>query len=353
MTTYGTERSPCGLRTVVVCVVALITAACGSEGGIPGLAGVQSGLLVRNDTGEQQQGPVLNDGGEQQQGPALASHVYDGASLGGRPLANVHVEDGELVAELDGAVLRGTALAGAVLSARVVDAATSPPTVTWVEHRIAEVQPELEARDRAPLGRTFLYTVEKYDGAAGAWVPFCQVADPDGLHVAIPIAAVWDERANRVESATEFTFACTTGAIGKCYRWGYRPWLSAAGGPEGMRGLHQACVRMARADYCGDGVPHTRTGTRIMIWDTVGPFQTYEHIPGFAFEAGWGPGGAVCMSHERWRTIGQSAHLDCPDRLIPPGSINGAASVCDDQGVAGTFGGGPSLFNASALNLAH
>jgi hypothetical protein len=312
-------------------------AACGSDSGISELVGAQAALLVLNDDGSQQQGPALNDGGSQQQGPALASHVYGGASLGGSSLSNLHVEDGELVAQLGGVTLRGMELAGALLSARVVDATTTPPTVTYVEHRIAAVQPELETRDLTPAGRTFLYTVEKYDGAAGAWVPFCQVADPDGLHVAIPIAAVWDEHANRVASTTEFTFACTTGAIGKCYRWGYRPWLSAGGDPEVMRNLHQACVRMARADYCGDGVPHTRTGTPIVIWDTVGPFQTYEHIPGFVFEAGWGPAGAVCMNHERWRIAGEPGQIDCGDRLIPPGSVNDAACA--------------SLFNASRLSL--
>jgi len=51
--------------------------------------------------------------------------------------------------------------------------------------------------------------------------------------------------------------------IAKCYRWGYRPWVTGYGD---LATMHWTCTRLARADYCGDGVPHTRNGTTINVW---------------------------------------------------------------------------------------
>ena len=56
---------------------------------------------------------------------------------------------------------------------------------------------------------------------------------------------------------------------------------------------YQACVRMVRADYCGDGVEHTRNGTPVDIFDRVG-VQKDEPAPPLSFEAAWGPEGAIC-----------------------------------------------------------
>lgn len=54
------------------------------------------------------------------------------------------------------------------------------------------------------------------------------------------------------------------GGIAKCVDMGYKPWTSAADE------LHQACVRMVRADFCGDGVPFTVDGTAIDVQDWTG-----------------------------------------------------------------------------------
>ena len=43
------------------------------------------------------------------------------------------------------------------------------------------------------------------------------------------MAAVFDEHGDRSTPAGMFTFACTSGVIAKCYRWGYRPWLTGYG----------------------------------------------------------------------------------------------------------------------------
>ena len=47
-----------------------------------------------------------------------------------------------------------------------------------------------------------------------------------------------------------------------------------------------------RADYCGNGKPHTRDGTRIELWDREG-IQVDTSEPGLTFEAAWNEDGAV------------------------------------------------------------
>lgn len=303
-----------------------------------------------NAPGEEMQGSEMNAPGEEMQGPRVDAHAFSGGELNGMPLQNLRIEAGELVAERNGVTLRGASLIGAKLQAKIVDRRTTPQTVTWREHRIANVQAELSHRDRFPTGQTYLYSIERFNASTGAWTQACPT-DPDGLNAAIPIAAVWDTRGNRVESTSEFTFACTTGAIGKCYRWGYRPWIAHPDGPQVMKDAHQACTRMARADYCGDGRSHTQNGTGIMIWDTIsspGPIQTWAHIEGMVFEAGWKPNGAACLLHPRWITTGENPQIQCADRVIPPGVVSGNTVLC------GNAAGTPStvtLFNESRLNV--
>src|SRR5262245_41887013 len=61
------------------------------------------------------------------QGMNMQGILVAGATLDDRPLDNVRVERGELVAEQDGATLRGTALTGAQLVAQVRNLKASPP----------------------------------------------------------------------------------------------------------------------------------------------------------------------------------------------------------------------------------
>jgi hypothetical protein len=123
---------------------------------------------------------------------------------------------------------------------------------------------------------------------------------------AIPLRGQWDDRAGW--SPQGITLACVSGAIGKCVTWGYRPWA------PGMRDFHQACIRMIRADYCGDGAGHTRDGTPIDIWDIHG-FIRRDGVPGMQLEATWGPKGATHI----WRTRYSEGEADvlrnCPDRM--------------------------------------
>lgn len=88
------------------------------------------------------------------------------------------------------------------------------------------------------------------------------------------------------------TYACMTGAIAKCVEWGYAPWRAGAE-------AHASCTRLARADYCGEGVPWTRNGTVVSAYDTLG-IHASPASSRLVFEAAWGPGGAVCVARPRY-----------------------------------------------------
>jgi hypothetical protein len=80
-----------------------------------------------------------------------------------------------------------------------------------------------------------------------------------------------------------------------------------------MEPYYQACVRMVRADYCGDGVGHTKNGTPIDLFDRIG-VQKDEPAEGMGFEAAFGPAGAVCVRHPRWREL---VDLDALEAACP------------------------------------
>jgi hypothetical protein len=290
----------------------------------------------------------MNMQGMNMQGMNMQGFELGGVTLAGSQLSNVRVEKGELVANRGATTLRGTALVGAHLIARIASA-DSPPVLSEVEYRITAITAESSSYDVTHTGNTYLYTLEQYRADTNTWVPACD-ADSDGRRVAIPIAATFDAGGNRVESATLFTLGCTTGVIAKCYRWGYRPWLTGYGD---VVNTHWACTRMARADYCGDGTSHTEDGTWINVWDRLpapGPIQRHGLLPplGMLFEAGWSTSGAVCLSRARWLLDDTLANL-CPDRLVPPGLLG--ATVCDTVVEVLGQDANAKLFNESYLNL--
>ena len=89
---------------------------------------------------------------------------------------------------------------------------------------------------------------------------------------------------------------CTAGALGKCIRWGYRPWAMRDG--VALRPYWQACARMVQADYCGDDRPTTRDGMQISVYDALGINPRGEGLE-YGFEAAWDADGALCVAHPR------------------------------------------------------
>jgi hypothetical protein len=168
----------------------------------------------------------------------------------------------------------------------------------------------IEPDPNDPTGELFFYTFSMQDPATGAWSNAC-VPDKKGAAHGFPLAGKRNERGDYLPTPGEFEIACTSGAVGKCVVFGYRPWKS----PE-LANMHEACTRMVRADYCGDGKGHTRDGTPIDVFDRVG-IQLDEPRAGMTFEAGWGPDGATCLAHTRVPDVAKLPDIaaECPERL--------------------------------------
>ena len=203
----------------------------------------------------------------------------------------------------DGRVLTGADLVGAVLM-------LGGGAGEQLKVRIDGLQ--LDPRD--PAGEVMLYALSVEDPSSGAWHDLC-TPDLDGLALGFPVAGTWTPAGQHLRTSEAFSLTCTSGVIGKCVRMGYKPWSATADGTP-LWDLHQACTRLLRADYCGDGAAHTREGTPVNIGDRLG-VQIFDPAPAMSFEAAWGANGAVCVRRVR---VPEAASLDelvraCPGRL--------------------------------------
>lgn len=225
-----------------------------------------------------------------------------------------------MLTQPDGRVLSGTQMQGAIVHMAVDGGAVASV-------RLDAITPEPEQPD---LLRHDL----RVQDASGAWVAAC-TPNADGETWGFPLALAEGHPGRE----GPITLTCVSGAVGKCARFGYRPW---ARGPRGedLAPYHAACVQMVRADYCGDGAPHTKDGTAIDLYDDLG-IQTAatRDDPEFAFEAGWSARGAVCVARTRWPDLQSREQLgrDCP-RLAQE------VRACDE---ASARRAGALLFNRS------
>jgi hypothetical protein len=165
----------------------------------------------------------------------------------------------------------------------------------------------------------FYYDLSISLKGSNAWTPLCADADNQPLP-AIPLRHYWNEtNGNRIDDHDVITFACTNGVLAHCVQWGYRPWAKARRCKDwdtnknkhcewvSLRDYHQACTRMARADYCGDGVAWTVPGTPIDIYDHLNP-QIEASETDWDIEAEWTPSGAFCLNDIRqqgWKAEGK------------------------------------------------
>ena len=221
----------------------------------------------------------------------------------------LRLEAGHLVAEPTQGTERtpGSAgVIGAVLQGTASDGKT-------MEVAICGAEPSVEAPEMV------WYRIETWNIVTQAWENPCaatgQVPDPR----AVAVAGVWDARGAHHEAAGRFTLACENSAISKCIRWGYRPWARHDG--QSLADLHQACTRMARADYCGDGHSHTSEGIVIDMYDrfkllspTTEALVDWDPARG-SFEAAWAPDGASCLAHSRDGQPLEAVLKECPTRF--------------------------------------
>lgn len=156
----------------------------------------------------------------------------------------------------------------------------------------------------------------------------------------------FDAQFRYVGASERFSVSCVSGVEGKCLRWGYLPWLRAPIGGASLAPYYESCIRMARADYCGDDQATTRDGTSIDIYDRVGVQQPTPDLVGFQFEAGWGTRGALCVHHAR---IADNLILSELPGTCPRLSAQVIGEVCDEAYATAL---GALLYNRSEIRAA-
>lgn len=220
----------------------------------------------------------------------LALGVTVAAEAAGDDAPRLAARAAALVAE-DGAMLADAVLLGRMVVLRQANG--------------APLEARIEAIRRLPgLPDVTLYALSRRDPRSGVRQAFC-AEDAAGRALALPVPGHWSADARYQPSqggaaTTDFHVACTSGAIGKCVLLGYAPWRAAPDGAS-LAPRFEACVRMLRADYGGDGRSWTRDGTAIAWHDGVvhAPAPPGDASLDIPFEAAWGPDGAVCIAHAR------------------------------------------------------
>jgi ADYC domain len=221
----------------------------------------------------------------------------------------------------DGAVRRGTDLAGTVLMLKVAG--------TTARIRIVSVVPDAEDK----TGAVLLHDFRIEESGASLCEP-----DADGKRFGFPLAGRTAADGGLLAEDDAYEVVCTSGAQGKCVRFGYHPWENGPHG-ESMRDYYNACVRLVRADYCGDGQTWTREGALIDLWDNIGIRRsTTLKNSMFSFEAGWTSGGSVCVAHTRVpeKLTPDSLKISCPRLAHVP--------ICNEKAARRA---GALLFNRS------
>jgi hypothetical protein len=158
------------------------------------------------------------------------------------------------------------------------------------------------------------YRVMYQEPTDGRWYSICRAEDGTPLN-AIPLEHRWDYRqgvaggGSKIHDATRFTFACEEAALAKCVRNGYKPWSSLNG--VSLEEHHQACTRLLRADFCGDGSSYTVNGNWVNLYDSV---SVQADTASWAAEAEWTAAGASCFTAQTRAT----EPIQCADgRLVP------------------------------------
>ena len=142
-------------------------------------------------------------------------------------------------------------------------------------------------------------------------VPACYEKDDR----AVPIAGFWNQQSD-YHPGDAFSFSCQSAGAFKCLERGFRS-ERVVGGASPRVELFEACTRMMRADYCGNGISFTKKGSLVSVWDnTSAPKSSDPSKPDeLTFEAAWTSTGAICGNHNRWPiTIDEFMPADVQER---------------------------------------
>jgi len=276
--------------------------------------------------------------GESMNGRSLNGSVLNGSNLGEAvQFASTFIswlDSGPAMVWLDGSQLMGWSfvrrdtVSGADFDGALFTARSDTGKHVWL--RVADVI------EPAAASSAWRYAIEfRYQND---WFPMCladaltgeglngPLLNGDSLNEAIengdvialpsiPVSGYWNYDqgvaggGRKIESVTRITFACTQiGAIGKCVEAGYEPWETDG---VSLAAEHEACVRLLRADYCGDGTPHTVNGVLVNVYDFAGVQDDTET---WGVEAEWTEDGARCITGNHR----EAQPVACFDELYDP-----------------------------------
>jgi uncharacterized protein YjbI with pentapeptide repeats len=219
-------------------------------------------------------------------GIAINGIAINGVSLNGIAINGV---------SLNGIAINGTSLNGIAINGTSINGIAINGTDFIGAHLSAALSNggslELRIDDIGPLSGSnsdvLAYTVSA--STDDGWTPLCGYDTDGSVKQALAVPGTWNLTTGAWSDTADFSFACRKASVAKCVEFGYKSWL-------GFADHQHACVRMLRADYCGDGVPHTVNGTLINLYDNAGVVADTESWP---VDAEWTPDGAVCLNHHR------------------------------------------------------
>lgn len=305
-----------------VAVLSALSAACTQD------VGSEEEIATSDDAIRIMNGDLLS--GVALTGATVSGVHFSGVDLAamhknGVALSNVVLEGTKLSGSLPtGATIRGEGFAGVEMNGILSDG-------TARVLRIDTVRQSLEDPD-------FFYYTISYLNPSGSRVSVCGHDANGAVIQAFPLAGRYDTSegtdtgGDHINDPDHFSIACRGSALAKCAEFGYKPFKEKAecASPGNcqmvdLAPVHQACVRMIRADYCGDGRSHTYTGTEVDVYDGLG-IKSQDPVA-WDLEAEWTTGGAQCVSHTRWVSVnGQSTSVadyiqtHCPSKLAFPRS---------------------------------
>lgn len=259
------------MRTLSLLVLlGVATSACHDGSADPALEAVAS-------RGSELNGSELN--GSELNGSELNGSELNGAILDGATIHNARLEGTIFVGIHRGEEISGDDFLGAEFQGRKADG--TPVTIRLDDMRTLD-EPNEDVNE---------YLV-RWKAGPNDWRPICKTSDghPDW---AVPLNGRWNSQSGVPNGGSKildgtFSLACSRGALRKCVRFGYKPWVSTT-----LDVHHQACVRAVRADFCGDGTPYTVEGQWINIYDAIGVENDTEP---WVLESEWNAAGARCFS---------------------------------------------------------
>ncbi|HEU4407945.1 MAG TPA: ADYC domain-containing protein [Polyangiaceae bacterium] len=236
----------------------------------------------------------------------LAAITDNGANLNGANLNGANLNGANLNgANLNGANLNGANLNGANLNGANLNGSELVGTTSTGTSLSGAGMVGVQFQGQLSTGDTLNLRVDAARTADNIWFykvsyatttgnkPLCGLDGGGAAIEAIALAGRWDYRqgvaggGSWINDSSSITFACRGAVLAKCVELGYKPW--AQSGSTSLRNHHQACTRMLRADYCGDGTPWTVSGTTINVYDNLGIQADTES---WAAEAEWTAAGA-------------------------------------------------------------